>query len=668
MNTDNTLPFAFMPTKGVENTVAEGGNAFPNPEIPSDPLLESFVDLFTAQDSSQDTENSPEKDTLETNVMPQPSVQASKTPSVPSIAEDSLAMLSLEGQTKMPNLNTVETAPKDTHPIKHDINDLRTVSPDRPLPTAHKPPAFENSTIPATPAANILEPLSRLPSQATGTVRRPDTASGIVTPIKVAEISQDLDPAMPTSKQVQTPDPHLDTTLNTAPKILARHTTDIFASTFKQKLSPETPRSTPEPRIEPTLPIAKNTDQHATPVTPLASPDDSQSDKHMIPPNKVTGFKQPAQEISPLKQHDAPSDRPIITGNRIGTVNPQIDRSSFVSVSKPNPIAVTAKSSPPVPPPSPEVSSEAPIVRSSIATIPQRDAQSVAPAYVPQAAPELTQVSSQATPQDSPKLVSSKESPERLVLHEDNVKTGKTVTHTAQVIAPELSRQSPQPDTDVDAIPERVQSRAEVHLENKKHNPGPPAVQNTSMQNAGASEIAVTAQQGAFNLIANPSTDVTAPLQMSDISHTLATQTSAAPVAAQPVHMQLKSLALQHLRSSPLEQVSTSELEIRLDPPELGRLKITFSGLDGSLTAVVTAERGEVDALLRRHAQDLERMLSEAGFEGATLSFGTESETGTETGEQGDASQLSTLSELDEQVPTQPIASTNSSGNLDIRL
>lgn len=63
-------------------------------------------------------------------------------------------------------------------------------------------------------------------------------------------------------------------------------------------------------------------------------------------------------------------------------------------------------------------------------------------------------------------------------------------------------------------------------------------------------------------------------------------------------------------------------VEIRLDPPELGRVQIAIRVIDGALTAVVLAERPEVADMLRRHASDLERDLAAAGYEDVSLDFG----------------------------------------------
>lgn len=64
-----------------------------------------------------------------------------------------------------------------------------------------------------------------------------------------------------------------------------------------------------------------------------------------------------------------------------------------------------------------------------------------------------------------------------------------------------------------------------------------------------------------------------------------------------------------------------TELELRLDPPELGRVRISFSGLEGSLTATLSVERPEIEALIRRHAEQLQQSLIDAGFDGASLNF-----------------------------------------------
>ncbi|MFN3613752.1 MAG: flagellar hook-length control protein FliK [Rubrimonas sp.] len=62
-------------------------------------------------------------------------------------------------------------------------------------------------------------------------------------------------------------------------------------------------------------------------------------------------------------------------------------------------------------------------------------------------------------------------------------------------------------------------------------------------------------------------------------------------------------------------------VELRLDPPELGRVSIGIQLEDGALRAVVAADRPETLDLLRRHADALQRELNASGFGRADLSF-----------------------------------------------
>ncbi|MEM9642825.1 MAG: flagellar hook-length control protein FliK [Pseudomonadota bacterium] len=64
-----------------------------------------------------------------------------------------------------------------------------------------------------------------------------------------------------------------------------------------------------------------------------------------------------------------------------------------------------------------------------------------------------------------------------------------------------------------------------------------------------------------------------------------------------------------------------AEITIRLDPPELGALRIGLSISDGQVSALVSAERGDVDAMLRRHGDQLSEALSRAGFGAVDLGF-----------------------------------------------
>lgn len=72
---------------------------------------------------------------------------------------------------------------------------------------------------------------------------------------------------------------------------------------------------------------------------------------------------------------------------------------------------------------------------------------------------------------------------------------------------------------------------------------------------------------------------------------------------------------------------SARKVELRLDPPELGRVEIHLAPTDkGTLHATVVAERAETHELLRRHGDALARELGAAGYSDVSLSFSSGSD------------------------------------------
>ncbi len=61
--------------------------------------------------------------------------------------------------------------------------------------------------------------------------------------------------------------------------------------------------------------------------------------------------------------------------------------------------------------------------------------------------------------------------------------------------------------------------------------------------------------------------------------------------------------------------------EVMLDPVELGRVSLTFITKDEGVTVLITADRSETSDLLRRNGEQLQRDLSESGYEGVELEF-----------------------------------------------
>lgn len=87
-----------------------------------------------------------------------------------------------------------------------------------------------------------------------------------------------------------------------------------------------------------------------------------------------------------------------------------------------------------------------------------------------------------------------------------------------------------------------------------------------------------------------------------------------------------KSLSINPVRDQIMAAVSArandGRVEVRLDPPELGRVVINFTSEGGELArAVVSADASETLDLLRRHADQLQRALEQQGFENLDLEF-----------------------------------------------
>ena len=68
-------------------------------------------------------------------------------------------------------------------------------------------------------------------------------------------------------------------------------------------------------------------------------------------------------------------------------------------------------------------------------------------------------------------------------------------------------------------------------------------------------------------------------------------------------------------------RIDGSRIELRLEPPELGRVNLSFTITEDGMTAVLAADKPETIDLMRRHADQLAKELAEAGYEDVDLSF-----------------------------------------------
>jgi len=103
-----------------------------------------------------------------------------------------------------------------------------------------------------------------------------------------------------------------------------------------------------------------------------------------------------------------------------------------------------------------------------------------------------------------------------------------------------------------------------------------------------------------------------------------------------------------------------TQTELRLDPAELGRVRISLEIIDGHVTAHLSPDRPEVLDLLRRYADSLTSDLLAQGFDSAQMTFG----------QGGDADQNSAFDSTleDNAFDTVEIGLTPISDRLDMRL
>jgi Flagellar hook-length control protein FliK len=82
------------------------------------------------------------------------------------------------------------------------------------------------------------------------------------------------------------------------------------------------------------------------------------------------------------------------------------------------------------------------------------------------------------------------------------------------------------------------------------------------------------------------------------------------------------SVAAAVVAAIPPANTPTDRVEVILSPEELGRVQIDFRADGDGMRVFLTAERPETLDLLRRHADQLASELRQAGYSGASLSFG----------------------------------------------
>ena len=95
---------------------------------------------------------------------------------------------------------------------------------------------------------------------------------------------------------------------------------------------------------------------------------------------------------------------------------------------------------------------------------------------------------------------------------------------------------------------------------------------------------------------------------------TLGAHTSGRPELARHIGLQLASAS---------SAQSGGQVELRLNPEELGRVRLSLTPGDGTMVVSIVAERGETLDLMRRHINLLAEEFQELGYSNLQFDFGT---------------------------------------------
>ena len=112
------------------------------------------------------------------------------------------------------------------------------------------------------------------------------------------------------------------------------------------------------------------------------------------------------------------------------------------------------------------------------------------------------------------------------------------------------------------------------------------------------------------------------------------------------------------------------EVELTLNPQELGRVRISLSHQDAGLAMSITAERGETVDLMRRHIDQLAREFRDLGYGDVSFSFGQSGQGrhGPGTGPEGPVSMVPAPDAAAQPVPASPGYGARAATGLDLRV
>jgi flagellar hook-length control protein FliK len=290
-----------------------------------------------------------------------------------------------------------------------------------------------------------------------------------------------------------------------------------------------------------------------------------------------------------------------------------IDGSNPVSGDKPadGPIVAAAVVAPAATPAPPGAPPTAPAVE-TIPTITTADAITTDVAPAPEPAPEPTDDTKskvKAAPLGDTAAIdanaidtNAKPKPDKLAdLHADADKPADDANFKAKAALQSHADVKPHVTTDEPDKDAVVHARGETSANDNR---------GTIGQAPGAINAESRATAPNSGIDAGPTAALTAPSHNSAPAATnlvaaaqLAPQAAAIPLAGVAIEIASKALA------------GKNHFEIRLDPPELGRIEVRLAvDRDGNVTSRLIADRSDTLDLLRRDASGLERALQDAGL------------------------------------------------------
>jgi len=431
------------------------------------------------------------------------------------------------------------------------------------------------------------------------------------------------------------PDLDTDVVVSVDDEVLARDGEDPDVTTTGPDASPQIDLAQMEktlPVLGPRLPgpdkyTSANEASHSSVMTKVNLPESEQL------PHETPDIKAPAQLLVAVHSPNTPPANFFSNGVPITPIGEQKTLNSPTQATLPTPVATAS-------PPEKGVTSASPTPPFNIPVeLPAKVATTLQPAEKPQKQPAASQQVILAHPQPA------------------NAKSVPNATEPARALnAPEIEpAKNTRPDT-----PQR---------ENKKIPQVIPVANRTPLI-ASQPQIA-SALQSSFTVpIREFRNDNTNPVELIAASDGGSRQTtistSANHLAASFTQSESRHIAQQ--LAVQFSKQSDGTTVIRLNPDELGHVRMTLKTVDGAMAMTIIAERPETADLMRRSINDLAREFQSLGYNNLSFDF-----SGNETADQNSAPFVETKNENDAQsteLPNQQLRphDDTANGRLNLRL